>query len=373
MMKTFGLTAALATGLTGHAWADTIQATNWMTPAHILNEFPYQALAKDVEAASGGATKIEVYSGGSLVPANATMQGIRDGVAQIGVVYPGYTPSELPVSNTVNDLGFVLGDDMAAAMAWTELGLTNEVLKAEWDKNGGVFLGGYSTPVYHFMCVKDISGPDSAKGLKIRTAGGAQTAWVEALGAVPVSVPIGDVYSGLERGSLDCTLSDPTNLDKGNKFWEVAKTVNKLPMGVVLGATYVANKDWWAGLPPEEKRMLLDQFAMGVARAQVGYHVGVEAALKGSADRGLTITEADPAMIEKLDAFKKQLTADLPKKAMADRGIEDPTAMISAFLELDTKWQKLLDGVDRTDPEAVAKVLRENLYDKIDPATMVVN
>ncbi|TKT78455.1 C4-dicarboxylate ABC transporter substrate-binding protein [Aquamicrobium sp. LC103] len=360
--------AALAMSI-GSLHAETYQATNWMTQVHILNEFPYQKFAEDVRQASNGEIDFEVYSSGSLVPAPTTMQGVADGVAALGIVYPAYTPSELPLNNVVNDLVFVSDDDFAAAYAWTELGLTNEKLIAEWRENGGLFAGGYSTPVYNFVCVKEITTPESAAGLKIRTAGGAQTAWVQALGAVPVSVPIADVYSGLERGSIDCTMSDPTNLDKGNKFWEVARSVNLAPMGVVLGATYVYNLDFWQGLEPAQRRILLDQMAVGTARSQVAYHVGVTAALEGSKERGLKVADPNPELRAKLDEFKKGLIERLPKEAMTTRNVEDPSDIIAAYLELEQKWKRIFADVDRTDPDAVAKIALEHLYSKLDENT----
>ncbi|MDO5604158.1 MAG: C4-dicarboxylate TRAP transporter substrate-binding protein [Paracoccus sp. (in: a-proteobacteria)] len=354
----------------GFASADTYQASNWMAPAHILNEFPYQMFAKDIEEASDGRIKFEIYSGGSLLPAPNTMQGIADGVVHLGVVYPGYTPSELPLSNVVNDTAFVSDDDFAAALAWTELGLTNDHIRGEWSKNGGIFLGGYSTPVYNFICMRKITSPESARGLKIRTAGGAQARWVEALGAVPVSVPIGDVYSGLERGSIDCTMSDPTNLDKGNKFWEVAKSVNTLPMGVVVGATYVVSKQFWSDLDAADRRLMLDHMAMGIARQQVAYHIGVQEALKGSLERGLTVEAPTPEMQQRLNSFNEELKSDLAQREMAERQIEDPSELIENFLTLEAKWKELMKDVDRTDPDAVAVIVRENLYDGLDPETL---
>lgn len=365
-MKRLLLGATLLPLLAGAASAETYQATNWMAPAHILNEFPYQEFAKDVAAASGGAMEIEVYSSGALVPAPTTMQGLADGVAQIGIVYPGYTPSELPLNNTINDMGFVAKDDLAAAFAWTELGLTNKKVQAEWSKNGGIFAGGYSTPFYNFICMSEIVTPADVAGKKVRVAGTAQTEWIQSLGGVPVSVPIGDVYSGLERGSIDCTMSDPTNLDKGNKFWEVAKTVNTLPMGVVVGATYVMNKDFWVGLEPAQRRVILDAMATGLARSQVAYHVGVQAALEGSKERGLKVTEPTQEMRDTLAAFQSQVASKLPAKAMAERGIDDPTDVLNDYTALEAKWTGLLADVDRTDADAVAAILKANLYDKID-------
>lgn len=367
------LTAAAVLGASAAQAQQTIQASNWLAPAHILNEFTYQKWAADVAAATGGRLKIEVHSSGSLVPAPATMQGIRDGVAQVGIVYPGYTPSELPVNNVVNDLVFVSDDDFAAAFAYTELGFTHPQLQAEWTKNGGIFAGGYATPVYNFICVKPIRALADARGLKIRTAGGAQTNWVRAIGGVPVSVPIGDVYSGLERGSLDCTLSDPTNLDKGNKFWEVAKSVNRLPMGVVIGANYVYNRDFWRKATPELRRTLLDTMAVGSARAQVAYHVGVNAAIEGSKQRGLEIIAPSADLTAKHAEFNKDFSAGLAKTSVETRKVADPSDLLKKFSELEAKWKGLLQGVDRTNADAVAAVLKQHLYGKIDEKTYGLN
>lgn len=370
-MKHFGRTALAASALlAGPALAENFIATNWLTPVHILNEQPYQKLAEDLKNDPDANVTFEVYSSGSLVPAKATMQGIRDNVAQLGVVYPGYSPSELPVNNVLNDLVFTADNALAAALAYTEVGITHDAVQGEWNANGGVFLGAYSTPVYNFICMTPIRTPEDAAGKKIRTAGGAQTDWVKALGGVPVSVPIGDVYSGLSRGSLDCTMSDPTNLDKGNKFWEVAKSVTTLPMGVVMGATYVANTDFWHGLDDTQRDSLLDHLALGVARTQIVYAADVEAAFAGSRERGLEIIAPDATLSDKLAGFQSDFVANLPQKSMADRGIADPSGLIDAFKTAEADWKARLSGIDSTDPQAVAALIRSEIYGKADMAAL---
>jgi len=356
-----------ALGTAAHAQKAQM-ATNWMAPVHILNDVTYQQWAADVAKASNGTLKFEVHSNGSLVPARSTMQGIRDNVAVVGIVYPPYTPAEFPLNNVVNDLVFVSDDDIAAAFAYTELAMTNPKLQAEWKKNGGVFAGGYSTPVYNFICGKAIRKLDDAKGLKIRTAGGAQSDWVKALGAVPVSVPSPDIYSGIERGSIDCSMTDPSMLDKGAKLWEVAKSVTLLPMGVVLGANYVYNPDYWKGLKPAERKILLDTMARATARAQVAYHKSVQEALDGAKKRGLELLPPSDDLKARLATYNKQTIENLPKAAMESRKVADPTDLIKAYLALETKWKGLLKGVDRTSDDAVFKVLNDNLYSKLDPA-----
>jgi len=353
--------------------SDTYQATNWMAPSHILNSIAYEPFVKEIAAATGNRVEFEVYSSGSLVPAPTTLQAIGDGVAQLGIVAASYTPSELPLSGLINDLAFLAKDDYAAAFALAEIGVKNPQLVAEYNKHNTVFLGGYSTPIYNFFCMKPISGPDSVKGLKVRTAGTAQNEWAAFLGATPVAVPMTDVYTGLERGSLDCTLSDPTNLQFGYKFWEIVKYVNRLPQGSSLGATYVLNKEFWAGITPEDRRAVLDLTAKALARAQVAYHQGVDSALKGAVERGIKVEEPDAAMTAKLKEFQDGMLAGLAKRTMEARNIEDPTPIIDEYLALTKKWSELLKDVDRNDVDAIAKIVNDEIYSKLDEKTFGLN
>lgn len=372
-MKKILTTVASLAMLSSLAQAESYQATNWMAPTHILNEVAFVTFVNDVKAATNGAVDFEIYSSGSLVPAPTTLGAIGDGVAQMGIVAASYTPSDLPLSGLINDLAFVAKDDFATAFALTEIGLTHPRMQKEYAKHNTVFLGGYSTPTYVFLCMKDLGDLKSIKGLKVRTAGTAQNEWAASLGAIPVAAPMPDVYSGLERGSLDCTLSDPTNLDKGYKFWEVVKSITTLEQGTSLGATYVYNKDFWKEIGPENRRKILDLTALGLARSQVAYAQAVGAAFAGAAERKISINEPHPELEEALAKFRSNLVENAPARTMKERGVEDPTEFVKEFLALQDKWVKLLEGVDRNDAEAVAKIVHENIFAKLDENTFGLN
>ncbi|MDR5652640.1 C4-dicarboxylate TRAP transporter substrate-binding protein [Ruixingdingia sedimenti] len=372
-MKRLLLAASVLPFTTFAALADMYQATNWMAPSHILNAVAYEPFAKEIAEATANRVEFEIYSSGSLVPAPTTLQAIGDGVAQLGIVAASYTPSELPLSGVINDLAFLARDDYAAAFALAEIGVLNPELIGEYTRHNAIFLGGYSTPIYNFFCMKPISDPASVQGLKIRTAGTAQNEWIAFLGGIPVAVPMTDVYTGLERGSLDCTLSDPTNLEFGYKFWEIVKHVNRLPQGSSLGATYVLNKDFWAALSTEDRRAILDLTGKALARAQVAYHQGVDSALKGSAERGIDIAEPHEAMEARLKEFQDGMVAGLAKRTMDQRGIADPTPIIEEYIALTQKWSALLEGVDRNDVDALAKLVHDEIYAKVDAATFGLN
>lgn len=363
------LSGAAVFALTAGAQADTYQASNWMAPTHILNNVAYGDFVPRVAEATGGDVEFEVYSSGALVPAPTTLQAIGDGVAQLGIVAAAYTPSELPLSGMVNDMAFTAIDEYANAFALTELSVTNPRMIAEYTDHNAIFLGGYSTPIYHFMCMKQVTDPASVKGLKVRTAGTAQNNWISSLGAIPVAVPMTDTYSGLERGSIDCTLSDATNLSTGFKFWEVIKYINTLPQGASMGATYVLNRDFWADLPVKDRRAILDLAGPALARAQVAYHQGVNEAMAGAAERGIEISDPDPAMQALLDAFQADMIAGLAAETAKVRGIDDPSDIVTEYAALVEKWQGLMANVDRNDAEAVGALVHGEIFAKLDAET----
>ncbi len=365
-MKKIVLTAISSLVLATTAHAETYQATNWMAPIHILNGVAYERFIADVKEATGGKIDFELFSSASLVPAQTTLSAVGDSVAQLGVVASSYTPSELPLSGMINDLSFVADDDMATALAVTEITLNNPRLVEEFAKHNTVTLSGYSTPTYLFFCMNDLGDVNSLKGKKVRTAGTAQNEWIASMGAIPVNVPMGDVYSGLERGSIDCTLSDPTNLVSGYKLAEVVKTITMLQQGTVLGLTYVYNKDFWEEIGPENRRALLDVTARNVARTQIAYSQFVDTGLKESKERGITINEPDPSLVEALANFRQGLIERTPGRTAQERRVADPSELANEFLALQDKWSKLLGNIDRYDEDALTALIDAEIYKKID-------
>lgn len=365
-MKKYLLAAGSVVALSQAVHAETYQATTWLEPGHILTQYAYVPYLADIKAKTADGVDFELYTSGSLVPAQTTLSGVGDGVAQLGLVAAAYTPSELPLSGMINDLAFTSVDPMATALAFTEVALVNPRFVEEYTQHNTVALGAYSTPVYLFACMTDITSTDAIRGKKIRTAGTAQNEWISSLGAVPVSVPSPDIYSGLERGSIDCTLGDATNLENGPKFGEVVRSLTMLDQGTSLGMTYVYNRDFWKDIGPKERRDILDVTAKAVAVTQINYAASVADALEKTAARGTTINQPDQSMIDALAAFRAKVVETFPKRTEKERGIADPTEVAQQFLTLQAEWTTQLDQIDRKDVDALAKLINDRIYSKID-------
>lgn len=363
----YALTTSLLFAST--AQANVYQATNWMAPTHVLNSEAYGKFIEDVTEGTDNEINFELYSSGSLVPAQTTLSAIGDGVAQLGIVASSYTPSDLPLSGLINDLAFVAEDEMATAFAFTELTLTNQRMLDELKRHNTVPLGAYSTPTYVFLCMKEVSDLNSLKGLKVRTAGTAQNEWISYLDAIPVAVPMTEAYTGLERGSIDCILSDPTNLAAGYMFWEIAKDITMLEQGTSLGLTYVYNSDFWKDIGAENRKKIMDLTAKNLARTQIAYANTVNVGFEGAKERNINFIEPEADLTEKLAEFREKIVEDYPVRTDRERGVENSREIAEQFLALEEKWQGLLAEIDRTDEEQLSGLIADEIYNKLDPET----
>ena len=98
---------------------------------------------------------------------------------------------------------------------------------------------------------------DGWKGLRVRAIGGIGAA-MKALGAVPTSVPATEVYTSIERGTVDAVSFPSTYAHGSYKTYEIGKwfTANMAPG--TQACPLLFNIDSWKKLPPQYQTLLMD-------------------------------------------------------------------------------------------------------------------
>ena len=168
--------------------------------------------------------------------------GLIDG----GEVVTGYISGELPIVEGAQMVGIYenLAQAQAAYEAWLDA-----VIVPHSEQMGGKPISSLaytSQYLWSKFLVNDLSDID---GKKIRIFAKAQAEFVAALGASPVSMPIGEVYSALERGVIDGCVTGP-EIGNGFRYEEVVDYATDLLLGP--GAGYVViNEKSWDGLPDD--------------------------------------------------------------------------------------------------------------------------
>lgn len=363
----FGTAAALAL-LAPAAQAETFTAAVTWNDLHAITVNQFTHFAKYVDEATDGGIEFEVYTNSSLLPPRSALKGIADGIAQYGHVTAAYLPADLPLDNVLNDIAFAADDKLAAAFAQNEMKALHPKMQAEYAAQGVVFGQGYSTNEYIYICTTPIRSVEDLKGKKIRTGGTAQVNWVKATGGVAVSVPATEMYTGLQRGSIDCALGDATFMTTSFKLQEVAKGATTLGLGTHTSGGNFFNIDFWQDLSAEQRRTLLEQQAQTFVELQVDWAKRGDEALAEASSNGVEVIAPDESLIEALASFRADFAKTLPQVAMEERGVEDPTDLLTAYAEAVEKYKALLDGVDRTDVAALRQIADEQIYSKIDIA-----
>ena len=329
----------------------------------------YIEWAKLVEELSDGDLVPEVYTGTVLLAPRASLQGIQDNVVQVAHATAVYTPSDMPVANAVQELGFVYSDPVTAIFAVADFSMNNPVQLQEWKDLRLVYLGAYATPAYVLMCSSPVRTLDEMAGKRIRTAGSAVSVWVEEAGGIPVNVPSSEMYTGLERGTLDCATNAASDL-VDRSLLEVAEHTTLLSTGMYwAGPQWGYNVDFWAGLSPEQRGILMEASARSMARMVIDYSEKVDAGLQASRDAGGNVYEPEADLAENVAGFRDRTSSAAAEKAGSEYGIADGAALISDFEATMQKWTDLLADVDTSDEDALTELAMREIYSKVDPAT----
>lgn len=161
--------------------------------------------ANEVEKATNGSLKIELYPNGALGRAPAQQaQLVLDGVADIAFVVPPFTPGRFPDTGTI-ELPGLFKNFAEATTVFTRM-VNSGLIR---DYNNYVILAAWTTPPFSIHGTKPIKTINDLRGKKIRASGTMQNDTLKALGAVAVAIPPTEVPEAIARRTIDATTSQP--------------------------------------------------------------------------------------------------------------------------------------------------------------------
>ncbi len=228
-------------------------ATSW--PAH----FPIMGtgvdnFAKRCLELSGGTLEIKVFPKNILVPALQVFDSCS--AAQIDAFHSGvyYWKGKNPAFSIFG--GMPLGLTSEEMLTWLKFGGGYELWREMYAKfNLYPLIGGTTGPQMGGWFKKEIKSLADLKGLKMRIPGlGGEV--MKRLGANPVLLPAGEIYTALERGTIDATEWVGPALDTMMGFDKVANYyyTGWHEPGSILEITF--NKARWEKLSDEHRAII---------------------------------------------------------------------------------------------------------------------
>jgi len=251
----------------------------------------WEWLAEELDKRTKGQIKLDVVSLPELgLTGFELVRVMKAGLVDIGDVLPTYVAGDVPVIEAV-DLPGLFADFETSVKAHIAF---MPVFKKYEDKLGGVVLGGYLWPHQVIFSRKPVRNPADLKGLKVRVYGTAQTEFSRALGLEPVSVAFAEVYTALDRGTVDAGFTG-TYSGWGVKWFEVTKHLVDVNHGPVSG-TFTVSKRTWDKLAPELRAILTK---LGEEFSEKGWEVGRWTTREGverNKEKGMEWVPTSPAM-----------------------------------------------------------------------------
>lgn len=360
-----------AVGLSaGAAQAEkTLKYSSFLPPKQVINTHGSDRLVKLVEEKTKGEIKFETFYGGSLLGARNTATGIRDGVADAGVVAWNYTPAAFPHLAITGDLSMLAKTGLEMTAAVTEYSLLHcPGCAVDMKKMNLVNFGTLSNSSYKLLSRTAIRTPADLQGKKMRAAGGAFVRWAGFVGGTPVNVPSSDIFSGLNTGNLDLAILNITGM-RSYDLWDIIKHITLLDLGTfnTIGLNTV-NADVWKSLTASQRKAFLDSAAEVLLSVTVGYMKQDTDVLAKAKETGVNIYQPGPELLAQRSAFIRQDLTTVRAGAIKTHKIANPDPYISAFRSLVEKWTKLYDGKEG-DLDAMVALLNKEVFSKIDPAS----
>jgi TRAP-type mannitol/chloroaromatic compound transport system substrate-binding protein len=304
LIKNAGIAGVLAAGA---APAVHAQATvRW----RLASSFPKsldtlfggaETFAKAVKSMTGGKFDVSVHPAGELMPAFGVVDGVQNATIEMAHTAPYYFVGK--------DEAFALGCAVPFGLnarqldAWMNEGNGGKLMREFYAKynivnfsagNTGAQMGGWFR--------KEIKSTKDLKGLKFRIGGFAGKI-LERMGVVPQNLPAGEIYSSLEKGTIDAA--------------EFVGPYDDQKLGLVKVAPYYYYPGFWEGsaqvdffinqkafeaLTPEYKAIVESAAALAHRETQARYDARNPIALKQLVSQGAKLRPFPADMMG--EAFK---------------------------------------------------------------------
>jgi TRAP-type mannitol/chloroaromatic compound transport system substrate-binding protein len=207
---------------------------------------------------SGGRLEVECFSGGAIVPSTEELDGVHQGVLNMGSGCPMYNVGKFPRSPLFD---MVSGGMTALQMTlWHTRGNGDELAAKLWEADMNVkYVGtcGFLPPEVWAHTNKELKTPNDLKGLKMRCAGDGGEI-LAGMGVSTVFFPGGEIYEACQRGVINAMECASPFLNWGLGFQEVAEYMYMSPSRAPTDTAHVwVNRDDWESLSPDLQAIVI--------------------------------------------------------------------------------------------------------------------
>ena len=217
-----------------------------LAPKPVYINKPFKMFVDEVNTKFAGEIEINWRGGPEVMPPFKQAEGVRNGSVDMTYTSPSYYQGLVPTSGTMN-----LSYKTYAEIAATNYHERMTELHAEKDL---IFLGEIPATQLNFVIYmgEEVSSLEDLIGKRIRVFP-TLLPIVKALGAEPIVMGMGDIFTAMERGTIDGYMQGP--LAQAKQFEGLVKTVI-FPGVYRAGFPVLINKDTWGMMSTDLQQRL---------------------------------------------------------------------------------------------------------------------
>jgi TRAP-type C4-dicarboxylate transport system substrate-binding protein len=240
----------LLTGFNAYAKPITLKVSSWLPTTHVFHRDIMVPWCEKIEKLTNGKVEFRQYPGGALGKQQDQFAITTSGITDIALIMQSITPNRFPMTSVMRLPFLTVNSERASSSMWR---LYEKYMQEEYKDIKVLAL--ITAPGGHFHTAKKmVKTLEDLKGMKIRAHGVIVSQDLEALGATPLTMPLPDIYTSVERGTID-GMALPWEVMRPMKFFEVTKYHTELSL---YSPTFVIgmNKKKFSRLPPDVQKVI---------------------------------------------------------------------------------------------------------------------
>jgi TRAP-type C4-dicarboxylate transport system substrate-binding protein len=225
----------------------------------------YHPWVDRINTAGKGIVQLDERDGYAIANLDNVYNRVLDDVIQVGFAQQNAIGGKF-IRSAVAGLPFVAADSETASVALWRLYQSGQIAD-EYADIVPLFLTVFPQSGIHL--VHPVATLDNLKGMKLIAVGKAQADAVTALGGAPLSIPLTEMYTGLQRGSADGAVASWTTFNPF-RLGDVTRYHLETQLGTSTGMVFMAKKRFDA-LPPAAQKVLKDNSGEAMTRSFGAY------------------------------------------------------------------------------------------------------
>ena len=268
---------------------------------------------------TGGRVKLKFYPGGVMGNDQSVHRKIKIGQLHGGAFTPGGLAQ---VDSSIQSLGLPMMFKSFDEVDYVRAKM-DPVIKQQMEAKGFVLLGISEGGFVRILSKKPMQSLESIRNSKVWVPAGDRIGQIamSALGITPISLPISDVFTGLQTGLIETVTVNPTAAIAFQ--WHTSTSfMTEVPISYLIGVMAIQKKAF-DKLSPDDQQIVREEIGKVFKRLDTINRSDNQAAKAALQNQGITFVTPDPGEIERWKSISDQSIEEMIETGVISSEIVD--------------------------------------------------